>query len=328
MPATTQTAFKLTEPGASLGQEPAMREYLRCYDYPQPPDVRYGYVRFESPQSADRVNLFGQAWLPDHAVGTVLLIHGYAEHTGNYSRLVKNFTDARFAVATMDLRGHGLSEGPRGHLESPDAYAEDIEHFMDTVFPALLPRRPLFLWAHSLGGLVGLQLLRRARMPVRPMGAVFTSPLLGFPELSGAQKALAKVAPLVAKALPTLPIAHGIPQEVLSHDEAYLAARKDDPLIIRVTTPRWFMSVKKAVNEVQNNAGDFQKLAPTLFLLAGQEKVTSLNDARKFAFQAYSGLRHKVIEFPGYFHELEKEKEIRERVVSESIAWFRSQAQS
>jgi hypothetical protein len=52
--------------------------------------------------------------------------------------------------------------------------------------------------------------------------------------------------------------------------------------------------------------------------------VTSLNEARKFAFRAYSGLTHKVIEFPGYFHELEKEKAIRARVVSESIGWFKS----
>jgi acylglycerol lipase len=323
----TQSAFKLSDPGASLGHDPAMREYLRCYDFPQAPEIRYGYIHFESPQSADRVRLFGQAWLPQHAIGTVLLVHGYAEHTGNYAKLVKNLTDARFAVAAMDLRGHGLSEGPRGHLESAHAYAEDIEHFLDNVFSSLLPHRPLFIWAHSLGSMVSLQLLLRARMPARPIAATFISPLLGFPTLSGTQKALSLIAPLIAKLLPTLPVAHGIPSDILSHDKTYLSARKEDPLINNVTTPRWFLSVKKAVEELQSRSAEYQKMSPTLLLLAGQEKVTNLTEARKFAFQAYAGLRHKVIEFPGYFHELEKEPEIRERIVSESIAWFRSHIQ-
>ena len=47
-------------------------------------------------------------------------------------------------------------------------------------------------------------------------------------------------------------------------------------------------------------------------------------DARRFAFRAFAGQRHKVIEFPGMYHELEKEPEVRNRVVSETIAWFRS----
>jgi hypothetical protein len=52
--------------------------------------------------------------------------------------------------------------------------------------------------------------------------------------------------------------------------------------------------------------------------------VTNLNEARRFAFHAYGSLKHKVIEFPGYYHELEKEKGVRDRILSESLAWIRS----
>lgn len=301
-----------------------MSEYLRCYEFPQPPSVRYGFVRMESPQEEDRVGLFGQAWIPAHATGTVLLIHGYAEHAGNYARLVKDLVDAHLAVAVLDFRGHGLSEGPRGHVEAPTTYAEDVEAFLAEVFPQLLPNRPLYLWAHSLGALVALQLLRRGKLPVRPAAAVLTSPLLGFPELSGPQKYLAAIAPVISAIAPTLPVAHGIPPEVLSHDEEYLARRLEDPLISRVATPRWLTSVAKAVLDVQAHATDYAQIAPTLLMLAGEEKVTNLNAARKFAFKAYGGLRHKVIEFPGYYHELEKEKGVRERVLAESVAWIKS----
>ena len=58
-------------------------------------------------------------------------------------------------------------------------------------------------------------------------------------------------------------------------------------------------------------------------MLAGEERITNLLEARRFAFQAYAGQQHKVVEFPGMFHELEKEESIRDRVVSETVAWFR-----
>jgi lysophospholipase len=322
-----QNSFRLSGPGSSQARDPVMSEYLHCYELPQPPAVRYGFRRFESRQPTSRVGLFGQAWVPAHAAGTVLLLHGYAEHGGNYSRLVKDLLEAKFAVAMLDLRGHGLSEGPRGHAETPYSYAEDAEAFLEDLFPHLLPHRPLYLWGHSLGALIGLQLLLRDRLPVRPAAAVFSSALLGFAEFGGSKRHLTRLAPAISALFPALPLAHGIPAEALSHDEEYLARRLEDPLIGRVSTPRWFLSTRDAMAEVHANAANFENLSPTLFLLAGEEKVTSLSDARRFAIQAYPSMRHKVIEFPGYYHELEKEKGIRARVVSESLAWMRNHEQ-
>lgn len=315
--------FRLSDPGTPFAQNPAMSEYLRAYDFPLPPEVRYGFTRIDSPQEKDRVSLMAQAWVPAHAVGTIVLIHGYSEHCGNYARLVREFTQSQFAVIAFDHRGHGLSEGPPAHVESPETYAEDAEKIIGEIFPHVLPSRPLFIWGHSLGAMVGLQLILRHNLPVRPRAAVFSSPLLGFPILDGLQKILSGIAPLLAKLLPSLPVAHGIPSDFLSHDEQYLARRHEDPLIKNSTTPKWFESTKQSVAKLQKNAEAFRSLAPTLFLLAGDEKITNLNAARDFAFRAYAGPNHKVIEFPGLYHELEKEPAVRSRVVSESIAWFR-----
>jgi alpha-beta hydrolase superfamily lysophospholipase len=91
-----------------------------------------------------------------------------------------------------------------------------------------------------------------------------------------------------------------------------------------VATPRWLESAKTAVAEVQAAAERVAALSPTLLMLAGDERITNLVAARHFAFRAYAGQRHKVIEYPGMFHELEKEPAVRDRVVSETIAWFRS----
>lgn len=320
----TNIHLKLSEPGASLVQDAAMNEYLGCYGFPQPPHVRFGFFRFPSPQANDRVSLLGQAWLPSHAQGTILLVHGFSEHTGNYAKLIEDFTNARYAVIMMDLRGHGLSEGPRGHVGTPVTYAEDLEMFFEHSFGHIIPNRPLYIWGHSLGALTALQFIHRKKISITPKAVVLSSPFLGFPELSGAQKILTFFAPLMAKILPTLPISHNISSQVLSHDEAYLARRYEDPLISSVASPKWFISTRESIQNIHKVAKDFQNLAPTLLLLAGDEMVTNLNEARRFAFAAYAGMKHKVIEFPGYYHELEKEPDIRDRIVSESISWFNS----
>lgn len=316
--------FKLSDPGSPLAQDPVMAEYLRSYDFPIPPGVRYGFARIPTRQKKLRVGVLAQAWLPAHAVGTVALVHGYSEHSGNYARLIRDFVKQQLAVIAFDHRGHGLSEGPSGHVQFPNLYVEDAETVIQTLFPLVLPSRPLFLWGHSLGGLITLQLLMRDNLPVRPSAVALSSPMLGFPELKGPQALLAKLSPWIAKILPNLPVSHGIPSEWLSHDEVYLARRHDDPLIKKTTTPLWFESMKKAVTRVNAHAKDFANAPPTLLMLAGAEKITNLAAARRFAYQAYSSQKHKVIEFPGLYHELEKETAVRERVVGESIAWFRS----
>lgn len=320
----TQINFQLSEPGSTQQRDPVMSEYLRSYELPLPPQIRYGFTRLDSPQKSDRVNLFGQAWLPEGARGLVVLVHGYSEHSANYAQLIQALVRAKFAVAALDLRGHGLSEGPRGHAGSPETYAEDVEAFVSHVFPSLTPNKPLFLWAHSLGGMIGLQILLRNKLPVTLSGAVFTSPLLGFPELFGTQKFLANFASIVAKFFSTLPIQHGIASTILSHDEEYLARRIEDPLINAVSTPGWFVAIRAAMKELHARSKEFQHLAPTNLLLAGDEKVTNLNEARKFAFHAYGTMKHKVIEFPGYYHELEKEPGVRDRIISETIGWFQN----
>lgn len=318
------SSFKLTEPGATLIRDPSVREYLKTYGLPIPPNVRYGHVRFESPQDQYRVALFGQAWVPEHSLGTVFVIHGFSEHTGNFGNLIQNFTDSRLAVAAIDLRGHGLSEGPRGHTDAPECYAEDIEKFAQIVAPALNPTCPFFLFGHSLGGLIALQLMLRNRLPLPVSASVVMSPLLGLPELGGIQKLLARLSPAVEKIFPTLAFPHNISDESLSHDTAYLSQRARDPLIGTKASARWFRSINLLMNEVHHKAGEFHNLAPTFLMLAGDERVTNLNESRRFAFNALTDQKHKIIEFPGCFHELEKEPAIRGRVVSEAIAWFTS----
>lgn len=320
--AESKLEFKLSEPGGTYSQSDAgLMAYLQSYGLPYPPLVRYGNIAFDSGQAKHRVQLFGQAWLPQHAVGTVFFVHGFAEHAANYAQLIQDLVAANYAVAALDLRGHGLSEGVRGHCDTPHCYAEDIEQWANLVYPKLAPSSPLYLWGHSMGAMVTIQAILRGKLPRKPSAAVITSPFLGFPRVVGYRRLLMKIARLLARIVPAFPFTTGLEAESLSANREYLLAREEDPLIHQNVTPLWALCMTKAIAELHSHAREFQKLTPTLALLAGDERITDLLSARAFAFEAYSSLRHKVIEFPNMRHELEKEP-VRERVLAETLAWF------
>ena len=65
--------------------------------------------------ASDGTNLF----VRDHSLKksneVILLIHGLGEHSGRYLNLIQDFNDKNISVFTIDIRGHGKSEGKRGH---------------------------------------------------------------------------------------------------------------------------------------------------------------------------------------------------------------------
>ena len=82
----------------------------------------------------------------------VLLVHGLAEHMGRYGHVVEALTGAGFAVTAVELRGHGESEGKRGHVDRWEQYLDDVRAAAETI------DGPVVLLGHSMGGLVALDL--------------------------------------------------------------------------------------------------------------------------------------------------------------------------
>ncbi len=113
------------------------------------------YQEFEL-ATFDQLKLFCRRWEPENTPqGVISLVHGLGEHSGRYLDFADRLNQADFAVTAFDLRGHGQSEGLRGHLPSFEAYMEDISTVLDAVltrYPAL----PVILYGHSLGGILVL----------------------------------------------------------------------------------------------------------------------------------------------------------------------------
>ncbi len=108
-------------------------------------------------KSNDGLNIFAQGWEPGMGSkkAVVCLVHGVGEHTSRYENVARVFTGSGYILFGADLRGHGRSEGIRGHFPSADAVMQDISILLEKA-RTRYPELPLFLYGHSLGGILVL----------------------------------------------------------------------------------------------------------------------------------------------------------------------------
>ena len=86
------------------------------------------HADFSWRSGSDQIKLFGQVWSPiEEPIAVIALVHGMGEHSGRYRRLAEFFTSHHIAVITFDQRGHGRSEGKKGHIVHFNQLLEGIE---------------------------------------------------------------------------------------------------------------------------------------------------------------------------------------------------------
>jgi alpha-beta hydrolase superfamily lysophospholipase len=148
----------------------AVADYFRFYDL-NPAQVKHYFGTVESEGHL----LAMQVFMPDEPRGTLFLLHGYFDHTGTLSRLIKEGLARDYAVVSWDLPGHGLSTGDRTDTGEFDLCAKQ---FIDVIKRAepLMPH-PFNLVAHSTGCSIALEY-----MYVDPTNAfeeiIFLAPLI------------------------------------------------------------------------------------------------------------------------------------------------------
>ncbi len=105
----------------------------------------------------DGTSLYWKAWLPEGTPKAVVhLIHGYAEHIERYGNVVNELVPAGYVVFGNDHRGHGKSQGRRGHVKGFQEFIDDERQFSLEVIKAQYPNTPYFVLGHSMGSLIAL----------------------------------------------------------------------------------------------------------------------------------------------------------------------------
>jgi len=113
--------------------------------------MKHGEGKFKGRKN---LNLYYQCWLPAKRPKAILLVvHGFAEHSGRYINLVNYFVPKGYAVYSLDHQGHGKSEGRRGYVERFSYYLDDLKTFFDIVRGKHGDAK-IFIVGHSMGGTI------------------------------------------------------------------------------------------------------------------------------------------------------------------------------
>ncbi len=257
----------------------------------------YGEVEFWT--AADGARLALRRARPAGASrGTVILLHGFGDHSGRYAEAAGWLTQHGLAVLALDQRGHGKSPGRRGHIARFAQFLSDVAA-LRKLAGGEVPG-PQLLLGHSFGATVMLRYLETA--PGGVAGAILVSPFLGVAMRVPPWKRL--LARALGEVLPALPVATGLDVAHLSTDPAVGQAARSDPLYHRVMTPRAFREIGAAQAAVLAEGDRIG--VPLLFLLAGDDRIVDRPTAEAFArglkgdvtVHVYDGFYHEVLNEP------------------------------
>lgn len=88
----------------------------------------------------------------EKARAVILIIHGICEHLNRYDEITTILNRYGYTVYRFDKRGHGLTGGERGDLDSYESLISDIDCFVNKIHEEQRKKK-VFLLGHSMGGL-------------------------------------------------------------------------------------------------------------------------------------------------------------------------------
>lgn len=248
-------------------------------------------------RTADGLELAGLALRPaGEPKAAVAMVHGFGEHARRYRELHRALLDAGYAVGTADLRGFGRSPGPRGHVDGWDDYRADTAAIVGLA-GSLAPGRPVFLFGHSMGGLIVLDFA--LHRPDGLAGVIASGPAL---LQAGRRRPLKELAAVVlSRIVPRASTELGLDPQGISTQPEEVAAYLADPLVHGRASMRWGAEILRTMAATREAAPAFPR--PLLLLHGALDPINAPEGSRAFhdacghpdrTLRLYPGCRHEV----------------------------------
>jgi acylglycerol lipase len=263
--------------------------------------------------------LSGYMWRAPNARADVLITHGFAEYAeryvAHYHQLVPKLNALGFDVFGWDMLGHGRSRGARGVADM----AEMVAHHRAarSVIASDQPdsnRLPLFLFGHSLGGLVTAASVAEDQSGVA--GVVLSSPAL----LISAPAHLRAIARLISMFAPSARLVPALETDDLSRIAEEVEAYRNDPM---VSDPRVPAKTGATAIDVAERAWTQYPTwaAPVLVLHGEMDRATDPEGSKRFVPMIRASDKRLVL-YPEGRHELLNDLD-RDAAMDVILNWLR-----
>ncbi|MEQ9405487.1 MAG: alpha/beta hydrolase [Cyclobacteriaceae bacterium] len=240
----------------------------------------------------------------------VCILHGHGEHKGRYEHVMKYLNGKSISCMAFDLRGHGLSEGKRGHISSMDQVLNDVEESLKFVRLNYL-EIPIFLFGHSFGGCVTLNYV--LKKPILELtGFIASSPWLALAFEPPTWKV--KMGNALSGILPRLTLKSELDTGALSKDPQVQKAYEEDNLVHNKVSSRFFAETLNAGSYAIQHADNVQLNG--LIYHGNSDQIIDFSATKQFV--ANAGSLVEFHELDGVFHE--PHNDIEQNMVFELIS--------
>lgn len=219
-------------------------------------------------------------------------MHGFGEHGGRYLHWPHYLKSSVDSVYCLDLRGHGRSEGLRGHVADFDDLTEDFAHALRR-----RSRTENHVVAHSLGAIVALRALHYyPDLPVKSL--TLSAPCLELRAQVPFGQAVAAGA--LSRIWGSCHLDAGLDPAQLSRSPEVVAAYRRDRLVHSRITPRFYTEMKSAMRDTLRHCADVA--VPTLMLVPMDDPVVNPDASVRF-FGELQIKDRQIRMYRGFYHE-------------------------
>ena len=292
-------------PFVGLGLEPTgLAEFCRFYgiDF----STRFPGVQHRvGTVPSGSFSLAVHRWLLPGATSTLLIVHGYFDHTGLYGKLIEFGLANNCNVLMFDLPGHGLSSGEAAVIDDFADYGQAIKAVLDAARP---PDLPLWAMAQSTGCAALVEYARNFQWP-------FAATVLLAPLLRPAGWAQGRVVHAILRYF-TSNIKRQFSKN--SSDPAFLEFIRRDPLQAHRLSLHWVAALGRWLASLPR--GDLG-VGPVLLVQGDADRTVDW----RYNVEAYRKLfpGSQVQMLPGAGHQLANETAaIRQRYFSAVAIWL------
>ncbi|MEK4070950.1 alpha/beta hydrolase [Staphylococcus sp. FSL C8-0035] len=230
------------------------------------------------------------------AKGVVVIAHNILEHTGRYAYVITMLRRNGYHVIMGDLPGQGqISRANKGQIDDFNTYHENL---LEWIKIANEYKIPTFVLGVGLGGLIVLNLLEKAELPIE--GVMLLSPMLELRRTGKGRKN--KIISNLGKMSKDTRFKVGISSQDLTRNEEIIDETDNDGLMLKKVTYRWYNLIVEKMKETMDHIKDIKQL-PALIMYGTEDKILEtdaiieLKDklaSNELYFKAWNGLYHEI----------------------------------